>query len=77
LLEVTMRLEMLAKDETSGFGGCPSVYLGADGSAVVQGNEIVDSDTRGELANLLPGETAVRIAPAVLQAAVTAYLQRR
>lgn len=72
-----MRLEMLAKDGDSGRSGCPSVYIAEDGSAVVQGDEIVDSATRANLANLLPGETAVRIKPQVLEAAVAAYLKRR
>jgi hypothetical protein len=74
--EVTMRLEMLAKDLSSGRTGCPSVYIAEDGSAVVQGDEIVDEGTRANLVNLLPGETAVRIKPAVLEAAVRAYLER-
>jgi hypothetical protein len=42
----------------------------------VQADE-VDEDTRANLVNLLPGETAVRISPKVLEAAVAAYLQRR
>ncbi|MDQ2709671.1 MAG: hypothetical protein M3Z25_19495 [Actinomycetota bacterium] len=70
-----MRVTMLAKDEDSMVGGCPSVYLGADGSAVVQGQE-ADADTLGNLANPLPGETAVHIKPSVLRAAVAAYLER-
>lgn len=70
-----MQVTMLAKDEDSDKGGCPSVYLGQDGSAVVQGPE-VDAGTLGNLANLLPGETAVHIKPSVLRAAVAAYLER-
>ncbi|MBA2324723.1 MAG: hypothetical protein H0V92_12170 [Pseudonocardiales bacterium] len=70
-----MRVTMLAKDEDSKKNGCPSVYLGADGSAVVPGPE-VDAGTLGNLAHLLPGETAVHIKPSVLRAAVAAYLER-
>lgn len=32
-----MWLDMLAKDENSNPGGCPSVYFAEDGSVVVQG----------------------------------------
>jgi hypothetical protein len=70
-----MRVTMLAKDEESGRQGCPSVYIAEDGSAVVQGPE-VDSGTLGNLSHVLPGETAVHIKPAVLKAAVAAYLAR-
>jgi hypothetical protein len=47
----------------------PSVFLGSDGYAVVQGPE-VEPETRASLANLLPGETGVRISTEVLTAAV-------
>ena len=70
-----MRVTMLAKDGDSEVDACPSVYLAEDGSAVVQGPE-VGADTLGNLAHLLPGETAVHIKPGVLRAAVAAYLER-
>lgn len=71
-----MELTMLAKDEDSGRTGCPSVYLGADGSAVAQA-DMVDVDTHANLQNLLPGEGGVRIRMDILVAAVAAYQQRR
>lgn len=71
-----MELTMLAKDEESGRSGCPSVYLGADGSAIVQA-DMVDADTHANLQNLLLGEGGVRIKMDVLIAAVTAYQKRR
>ena len=64
-----MRLDLLAKDGNSGNLGCPSVYLAADGSLVVQGN-IVDGDTHDELHNVLPGEGAVHISADVVAAAL-------
>jgi hypothetical protein len=70
-----VRLELLAKDGESKKDFCPSVYLCEDGSAVVQGPE-VDADTKVNLINPLPGETAVHINPSVLHAAVAAYLER-
>lgn len=54
------KLEMLAKDESSGGGGCPSVYLRDDGKCVVQA-QAVDGDTFGNLVNVLPGEVACYI----------------
>lgn len=71
-----MKLTMLAKDNDSGRSGCPSVYLAADGSAVVQA-DMVDADTHANLENLLPGEGGVRIKMDVLVAAVAAYQKRR
>ncbi|MFC5183826.1 hypothetical protein [Actinomadura harenae] len=64
-----MKLVLLSKDKGSGGNGCPSVYLAESGELVVQGGE-VDTATHAELANVLPGETAVRIAPEVLLEAV-------
>ncbi|MCP2342022.1 hypothetical protein [Actinomadura rupiterrae] len=64
-----MKLVMLSKDDKSGGNGCPSVYLAESGELVVQGS-VVDDDTHAELANVLPGEMAVRIAPEVLVRAV-------
>lgn len=66
-----MRLQRLAKDDESGNFGCPTVYLAEDGEFVVQGG-LVDADTRGRLENLLPGEGAVRIKRAVVEAALRA-----
>lgn len=70
-----MKLRMLAKDNTSGRTGCPSVYLDEDGMAVVQGLA-VDQATHDAMANVLPGEQGVRIRPEVLVAAAAA-MQRR
>jgi hypothetical protein len=60
-----MKLEMLYKDQGSGGNGCPSVYLAESGELVVQGHT-VDTDTFSELANVLPGEGAIRIAPEII-----------
>jgi len=60
-----MKLEMLYKDQGSGGNGCPSVYLAESGELVVQGRE-VDAATFSELANVLPGEGAIRIAPEII-----------
>ena len=65
-----MKLTLLAKDEESGKAGCPSVYLAEDGSLVVQGL-LLDSTTEGNLANVLPGEGAVRIDPKIVRATLT------
>ena len=53
-----MWLDMLAKDENSNPGGCPSVYFAKDGSLVVQG-PLVHPDTHGNLENVLPGELSL------------------
>jgi hypothetical protein len=66
---------MLAKDGSSGDDGCPSVYLAEDGGLVVQG-DMLDADTYGNLKNLLPGEGAVRISPAVVAEAMRLYTSR-
>lgn len=67
-----MALRMLAKDEESGRDHCPSVYLDDDGSLVVQGNTL-GGEEMSQLANVLPNETAVRINPAVVIAAMQRY----
>lgn len=67
-----MKLTMLFKDQGSGGGGCPSVYLTDDGEFVVQGVQL-DAEGLGSLENPLPGETAVRIAPEVILGAVERY----
>jgi hypothetical protein len=60
---------MLAKDESSGEQGCPSAYV-LDGEFVIQGPQFA---SLGDLANVLPGETAVRISPQVLRDALARY----
>lgn len=67
-----MQVRMLAKDQGSGNGGCPAVYLADNGELVLQG-QAVDADTFSNLANVLPGERAVRLSPATVLAAVEAY----
>jgi hypothetical protein len=67
-----MKLVMLYKDPNSGTGGCPSVYLAENGDLVVQGH-VLDTDTVGHLANVLPGEAAVRISANIVRGAVAAY----
>lgn len=64
-----MKLTLLAKDDSSGKAGCPSVYLAEDGSLVVQGL-LLDPATEGNLANVLPGEGAVHIDPTIVRAAL-------
>jgi hypothetical protein len=64
-----MRIEMLYKDQNSGANGCPAVYLAENGQIVVQGPAI-DQDTFSNLADVLPGEIALQIAPEVLFGAV-------
>lgn len=71
-----MKLTMLAKDDKSGNRGCLAVYLADTGELVVQGARLADSDL-GELENLLPGETAVRIAPETVLRAVERYRESR
>lgn len=69
-----MQVRMLAKDNTSGETGCPAAYLGDNGEMIVQAPE-VDADTMGNLVNLLPGETAVRIDPQVIVDAAQRYVE--
>lgn len=71
-----MRLTLLAKDPNSGRTGCKSVFIDEDGSAVVLAPE-VDQATLAQLENRLPGETAVRLEPEILAAAVDAYRARQ
>jgi hypothetical protein len=66
--EISMRTTLLAKDRSSGNGGCPSVHWREDGKAVVQAPE-VDADTFSQLPNVLPGERGVYIEPEVILAA--------
>ncbi|SFD16059.1 hypothetical protein SAMN05421773_110220 [Streptomyces aidingensis] len=67
-----MKLQMIYKDDESGGEGCPSVYLADNGEFVVQGPQ-VDEATAGELRNVLPGETAVRISAEVILGAVRRF----
>ncbi len=64
-----MNLTLLAKDDTSGREGCPSVYFAEDGSLVVQG-DLLDSATEANLLHVLPGEGAVRIKAEILREAL-------
>lgn len=70
-----MELELLATDDKSGGKGCPSVYLSDTGDFVVQGSGLDDTDF-AKLSNPLPGETAVRISPEIVLAAVEHYRRR-
>lgn len=72
-----MRLEMLAKDESSGRTGCPSVFVDIDenGQTVIWG-QTVDAATAATIPNHLPGEGGVRMSFDVLAAAVDAYRAR-
>lgn len=60
-----MKVAFLCKDDASGDGGCPSAYLREDGMVVIQAPE-VDPDTLGNLLDVLPGERAVYMNPAVI-----------
>lgn len=71
-----MELELLAKDLSSGGKGCPSVYLTDAGEFVVQGAGLAPDDW-AKVQNPLPGETAVRISPEVVIAAVEQHRQRQ
>jgi hypothetical protein len=62
---MTSKPVMLAKDEDSGHGGCPSVYLDGD-ELVVQG----PASDLSKLVNVLPGETAARIKIGVVRKAM-------
>ena len=73
--EMSMKTIQLAKDGTSGNGGCPSVHWREDGMAVVQAPE-VDADTFAGLPNVLPGERAVYIRPDVILRAADEIRQR-
>lgn len=68
-----MRLERLAKDDSSGDKGCPGVQLDLDcGDLVIQG-QVVDNS---HLENVLPGEGGVRIKPEIVIEAVRRYQER-
>lgn len=63
-----MKLEMLAKDMTSGDQGCDSCYLGDDLRAYVQAGEASPA-AYAAAKNLLPGERMVGLDPQVILAA--------
>lgn len=67
-----MKLTMLYKDQGSGGNGCPSVYATDTGELVVQG-AVLEATAFGQLENVLPDETAVRISPDVLIGAIERY----
>jgi hypothetical protein len=71
-----MKTELLAKDSSSGGGGCPSIHWREDGMAVVQAPE-VDADTFAGLPNVLPGERGVCIKPDVIIRAADEMRRRR
>ncbi|MGH3921830.1 MAG: hypothetical protein ACRDTH_11570 [Pseudonocardiaceae bacterium] len=60
-----MKLEMLAKDTSSGDQGCDSCYLGDDVKVYVQAEEAAPAAYEAA-ENLLPGERIVRIDPQVV-----------
>ncbi len=68
-----MRLQMLAKDASSGEKNCPSVHDDLDGTEFVLVGPTVDSS---RVENVLPGEGAVRIKREVVIEAVHRYLAR-
>ena len=70
-----MKLTMLFKDPNSGGTGCPSIYMDEAGDFVVQGH-VLDADTEANLANVLPGEGAVRISKDIMLGAIEAYRGR-
>ncbi|MFJ9554523.1 hypothetical protein ACIRPH_11940 [Nocardiopsis sp. NPDC101807] len=70
-----MELELLAKDDKSVNKGCPSVYLSDTGDFVIQGAGLDDADF-AKLVDPLPGETAVRISPEIVLAAVERFRRR-
>lgn len=70
------KLRKLAKDPSSGNGGCPTVYAGRPGRLVIQADEI-DADLYGDLENLLPGEKGVEIDAETVIRAVEIYKAQR
>jgi Family of unknown function (DUF6879) len=65
-------MHRLYKDEASGGGGCPGIYLDSDGSFVIVGQP---ASTAG-ITDLLPGEAAVRVPEEVPLGGVEEYLGR-
>lgn len=56
-----MTLELIAKWIYSGGSGCPSVYATEDPDILVIQGDVIDTETRGHLADVLEGEDAVAI----------------
>jgi hypothetical protein len=54
-----MNTDLLAKNTSSGNGGCPGLHLAEDGTIVALG-PMVDAATFAQMPNVLPGERAVR-----------------
>jgi hypothetical protein len=68
-----MHLQRLAKDQDSyAVGGSQTMYLAANGMFGVQGIE-ADSDTLGNVKNLIIGEGFVLIEPEIVIEAVHRY----
>ncbi len=66
-----MRLQRLAKDKDSGYGGCETIYDDLDSDyCVIQG---LDDVPMALLENVLPGEGAVRIKRSILIEAADRY----
>lgn len=64
-----MESYQLAKDSSSGNGGCPSIHMCENGMTAILGPE-VDADTFARLhTTVLPGEHAVFLDPEVVLAA--------
>lgn len=74
--EWRMEITKLFKDPGSGNGGCPTVYIDESGAFVVQGHTL-DDDTYSRLENVLPGESAVRIAPEIVLGAIAKYQEQQ
>lgn len=68
-----MRLQMLAKDASSGEKNCPSVHDDLDGTEFVFVGPTVDSS---HVENVLPSEGVVRIKREIVIEAVLRYLAR-
>jgi len=53
-----MNTDLLAKNTSSGNGGCPGLHLAEDGTVVALGPS-ADAATFAQLPSVLPGERAV------------------
>jgi len=71
-----MKLDMLAKDGSSGDQGCDSCYLGDDGLAYVQAQEASPAAYKAAV-NYLPGERIVGLDPQVILDAADQLRPRR
>lgn len=68
-----LRLELLAKDASSGDKGCPGVHVDLDSADMLVTGHHVDST---QVENVLPGEGVVRIKPEILIEALARYQAR-